>query len=65
MAQSDIERYDMLEEPDEYGFALYQRRRDGKTALAKMAWFKPAPGNDGAIPRSRVKSIRLDGLGWE
>ena len=59
------ERYDALTAPNETGYAVYRRVSDGRTARAKASWFKPAPGNDGVIPRSRVKAIRLDGLDWE
>ena len=65
MAQPDIERYDMVEAPNEYGIARYQRRRDGKTAMVKTTWFKTAPCNDGAIPRSRTKAIRMLLVDWE
>ena len=65
MAQPDIERYDMVEAPNECGLARYQRRRDGKTAMVKTTWFKTAPGNDGVIPRSRTKAIRMLFVDWE
>ena len=60
-----IDRYEILDEPDERGYVMVKRVRDGKTAQVKAAWFKPAPDGNGMIPRSRVKALRMSMLDWE
>ena len=60
-----IDRYEILDEPDERGYVMVKRLADGKTAQVKAAWFKPAPDGNGMIPRSRVKAVRLAMLDWE
>jgi len=59
------ERYDALTAPNETGYAVYRRVRDGRAARAKASWFRPAPDGEGLVPRSRVKAIRLNFLNWE
>jgi len=63
-----IDRYEILTEPDVRGYVMVKRLADGKTATCKAAWLKPVPHIESpthVMPRSRVKSIRLDGLNWE
>ena len=61
-----LDRYELLTEPDVRGYVMVKRLADGKRAQCKAAWLKAAPGGELAkVPRSRVKSIRLDGLNWE
>ena len=62
----NIDRYEILDEPDERGYVTVKRLADGKLAQCKAAWLKAAPGDGLAhVPRSRVKAIRLAGLDWE
>ena len=60
-----IDRYEILDEPDERGYVTVKRLADGKTATAKTTWFKKSPDGDGLVPRSRTKAIRLGMLDWE
>jgi hypothetical protein len=63
-----IDRYEILDEPDERGHVMVKRVRDGKTAQVKAAWFKPAPHSESpthVMPRSRVKALRMAMLDWE
>jgi hypothetical protein len=61
----NIDRYEILDEPDERGHVTVKRLADGKTAQVKAAWFKPAPDGNRMIPRSRVKALRMAMLDWE
>ena len=63
-----IDRYEMLDEPDERGYVTVRRVADGKTATCKAAWLKPAPHNESpahVMPRSRTKALRMTMLDWE
>jgi len=59
-----MDKYTILIEADETGFATVKRVRDGKSARVKVAWMKPIGGGD-YVPKSRTKAIRLGMLGWE
>ncbi len=62
----NIDRYEILDEPDERGYVMVKRLADGKTATCKAAWLKDAPGGElTKVPRSRVKAVRLAMLDWE
>lgn len=58
--------YKQLTLPDKKGY-IEVERGDGKVALAKDAWFKPAfEGSDFLlVPRSRAKAIRMEMLEWK
>ena len=61
-----IDRYEILDEPDERGYVTVKRLADGKLATCKAAWMKAAPGDGLAqVPRSRVKALRMAMLSWE
>jgi len=63
-----IDRYEILDEPDERGYVTVKRLADGKTATCKAGWLKPVPHSESpthVMPRSRVKAIRLYLLNWE
>ena len=63
-----IDRYEILDEPDERGYVMVKRLADGKTATCKAAWFKPVPHSESpthVMPRSRVKALRMAMLVWE
>ena len=63
-----IDRYEMLDEPDERGYVTVRRVADGKTATCKAAWLKPVPHSESpahVMPRSRTKAIRMTMLDWE
>ena len=63
-----IDRYEILDEPDQRGYVMVKRVADGKLAPCKAAWLKQAPHSESpthVIPRSRVKAIRLANLDWE
>lgn len=59
-----MDKYTILIEADETGFATVKRISDGKSARVKVAWMKPIGGGD-CVPRSRTKAIRLQMLDWE
>ncbi len=64
----NIDRYEILDEPDERGYVTVKRLADGKIAPCKAAWLKPAPHSDSpthVLPRSRVKALRMAMLVWE
>ena len=63
-----IDRYEILDEPDERGYVMVKRLADGKTATCKAAWLKPVPHSESpthVMPRSRTKAIRMTTLDWE
>jgi hypothetical protein len=63
-----IDRYEILDEPDERGYVTVKRLADGKTAKCKAAWLKPVPHSESqahVMPRSRVKALRMGMLDWE
>ena len=63
-----IDRYEILDVPDERGYVVVRRVSDGKTATCKAAWLKPAPHSESpahVMPRSRTKAIRMTMLDWE
>lgn len=63
-----IDRYEILDEPDERGYVSIRRVADGKTATCKAAWLKPVPHSESpahVMPRSRTKAIRMTMLDWE
>ena len=61
-----IDRYEILDEPDERGYVTVKRLADGKLAPCKAAWLKAAPGGELAkVPRSRTKALRMAMLNWE
>lgn len=63
-----IDRYEILDEPDERGHVTVKRLADGKTATCKASWLKPAPHGESqahVMPRSRVKALRMAMLDWE
>ena len=61
-----LDRYELLTEPDEKGYAMVKRLADGKLAPCKAAWLKAAPGGELAkVPRSRTKALRMAMLDWE
>ena len=56
----NIDRYEILDEPDERGYVMVKRLADGKTAQVKAAWLKRvSDSSDVWMPRSRTKAIRL------
>ena len=64
----NIDRYEILDEPDQRGYAMVKRLSDGKLAPCKAAWLKPAPHSESpahVMPRSRTKAIRMTMLDWE
>ena len=64
----NIDRYEILDEPDERGMVEVRRVSDGKTATCKAAWLKPVPHSESpahVMPRSRTKAIRMTMLDWE
>ena len=63
-----IDRYEILDEPDERGYVMVKRLADGKTTTCKAAWLKPVPHSESpahVMPRSRVKALRMSMLDWE
>ena len=64
----NIDRYEILDEPDQRGYVTIKRLADGKVARCKAAWFKPAPHSESpthVMPRSRTKALRMAMLDWE
>ena len=64
----NIDRYEILSEPDKRGYAMAKRLSDGKLAPCKAAWLKPAPHSESpthVMPRSRTKALRMARLDWE
>ena len=64
----NIDRYEILTEPDEKGYVMVKRLADGKTATCKAGWLKPAPHSESpthVMPRSRTKALRMAMLDWE
>ena len=64
----NIDRYEILSEPDGRGYVMVKRLADGKLAPCKAAWLKPAPHSESpthVMPRSRTKQIRMEFLDWE
>ena len=64
----NIDRYEILSEPDKSGYVMVKRLADGRLAPCKAAWFKPAPHSESpthVMPRSRTKAIRMTMLDWE
>ena len=56
-----IDRYEILDEPDERGYVTVKRLADGKRARVKQAWLKRVSEiSDVWMPRSRTKAIRLE-----
>lgn len=63
----NIDRYEILDEPDERGYVTVKRLADGKTATCKASWLKPVPHSENpahVMPRSRVKALRMAMLDW-
>ena len=58
--------YKQLTLPDKKCY-IEVERGDGKVALAKDVWFKPAfeSGDFLLVPRSRTKAIRVEMLEWK
>ena len=64
----NIDRYEILDEPDGRGMVEVRRVSDGKTATAKASWLKPVPHSESpahVMPRSRTKALRMAMLNWE
>ena len=64
----NIDRYEILDEPDVRGYVMVKRLADGRLAPCKAAWFKPAPHSESpthVMPRSRTKALRMAMLDWE
>ena len=64
----NIDRYEILDEPDERGHVMVKRLADGRIAPCKAGWLKPAPHSESpthVIPRSRTKALRMTMLVWE
>ena len=65
---NDIDRYEILDEPDGRGYVMVKRLLDGKLAPCKASWLKPAPHSESpthVMPRSRTKALRMAMLDWE
>ena len=63
-----IDRYEILDEPDQRGYVMVKRLADGRIAPCKAGWLKPAPHSESpthVMPRSRTKAIRMTMLDWE
>ena len=64
----NIDRYEILDEPDQRGYAMVKRLSDGRLAPCKASWLKPAPHTESpthVMPRSRTKALRMAMLDWE
>ena len=64
----NIDRYEILDEPDVRGYVTVKRLADGKVARCKASWLKPAPHSlkkaSPRVPRSRTKALRMAMLDW-
>ena len=63
----NIDRYEILSEPDKRWYVMVMLLADVRIAPFKAAWLKPAPHNESpthVMPRSRTKAIRMTMLDW-
>jgi hypothetical protein len=63
----NIDRYEILDEPDGRGHVTVKRLADGRLAPCKAAWLKAAPHSESptrVMPRSRAKALRMAMLDW-